>query len=336
MLLYLDSFDDRTSAYENRFGAKTAGVYTAAFAGRTGNCMGLDTTSGGANVRHTNPSALATYIVGFAVKFNSLHSAAFVQFLDGTTEHWSLYGNGAGGGIIAKNGAGTTLGTSAAGVLAAGTFAYVEIKHTINNSTGSVTVKVNGVTVISVTGVDTQNTGNATSDGFQLTNIGASSAMFVDDLYVCDTTGSYNNDFLGPIQVQCLKPSGAGNSTQWTPDSGSNYARVNEAHPDDDTSYVAANTVGNKDTYALGNLASTGVSVLGTQRIMRARVDTTGSHGIKDVQRIGGTDYEGAEKTVSSTSYGYYYDIDEVSPATGVAYTPTEINAMELGITISS
>ena len=78
---------------------------------------------------------------------------------------------------------------------------------------------------------------------------------YFDDLYVCDGSGSVNNDFLGDVRVVTVRPNGAGGSTQWTPDSGSNYARVNETISGEDSNYVEDGTSGHEDRYAYGDLS---------------------------------------------------------------------------------
>ena len=83
----------------------------------------------------------------------------------------------------------------------------------------------------------------------------SSSGMNFDDLYVCDSAGSTNNGFLGDCRIDTIYPSGAGNYTQFTPSTGSNYTCVDETAPNT-TDYVDGATVGDRDSYALGNLSA--------------------------------------------------------------------------------
>src|SRR5208282_249988 len=99
---------------------------------------------------------------------------------------------------------GTLLYTSANNVWASGVYNYLEIWPVINSSSGSVTVNVNGVTVASVTGANTQNTANASWDVLTFTSQNAGTFL-LDDLYYADTTvgaGTYPCDsFLGDSRV---------------------------------------------------------------------------------------------------------------------------------------
>ncbi len=92
-----------------------------------------------------------------------------------------------------------------------------------------------------------------------------------DDLYVIDDQGSHNTSFLGDCRIETLFPNGAGASSQWTPNSGTNYSRVNEVFTDQDTSYVSTAGVGNRDSYAMGDLSSLPATVFGVQVYANAR-----------------------------------------------------------------
>ena len=100
---------------------------------------------------------------------------------------------------------GTLLGTTATPVITASAWHHIEVKVTINDTTGSVEVRVNGVTKLSLTGVDTCASANVAyaQIGFA-NNVSAGQyqrAFDMKDLVVWDTTGSQNNDFLGSVSV---------------------------------------------------------------------------------------------------------------------------------------
>src|SRR5262249_10906170 len=125
---------------------------------------------------------------------------------------------------------------------------YLEIGATVATSGGTATVRVDGKTVISFTGntktAGTLHSTDAVSWGFWSPSLTTYSA---DDLYVCDATGTTNNNFLGDVRIQSLLPNGAGASTQFTPTgSGTNYLNVNDV-PDVATTYNSSSTVGDRD-----------------------------------------------------------------------------------------
>lgn len=98
----------------------------------------------------------------------------------------------------------------------------------------------------------------------------------------------------------------------------------------DDTDYVASSTTGQVDLYASANTTSAG-TVLGVRELARLRKTDAGTRQVKQVIRTGGTTYEGATHSVTST-YVTHQNIRTINPNTGVAFTIAELNAMEQGI----
>ena len=230
---------------------------------------------------------------------------------------------------------GTELGRSASGAFPLGAWHYLEIKAKIDGSTGTVEVRVNGATKLSLTGQNTYYTTSpvVTAIALNCLNQGFNNqSVWYSDFYACDTSGLTNNDFLGDCRVESLASSGAGAETQWTPLSGSNYANAQTA--DGDTSYNKSNTVGQVDTYAMDDLSSVTGVIYGVQYLLYARKDNAGSRTVAPVARIGGTDYAGADENLG-TSYAYAPEIKEKSPATSAAWTISEVNAMEYGVKVT-
>jgi hypothetical protein len=73
-------------------------------------------------------------------------------------------------------------------------------------------------------------------------------AGYVDDIYIDDTTGEQNSPPIPRRFVYAL-PNGAGYSTQWTPNTGTNWQAVDEIPPDSETTYVLAESAGLVDAY---------------------------------------------------------------------------------------
>ena len=282
----------------------------------------------------------ATWIIGFAVYFSPVVGSGNPWFLlldDGSIQV-SVYIDGNGRLCFTRNG--TFLGVAST-VFRSYVWHYVEIKVTIDNSNGAIAMRVNGVddTISFSTGTattqDTQYTANATANRVYFIGTSVGSAIIIDDLYICDGSGSINNDFLGDVRVQSVFPSGAGATTQMTPSAGSNYACVDETAPNGDTDYVSETTAGEKDTYAFGNLTPTSGTIAGVQVLINARKDDAGSRSIAPVYRPVSTDYDGTTVSVSD-SYAYLREITEVSPATSAAWTIAEINGAEFGVTLKA
>ena len=279
----------------------------------------------------------STYIIGYAIScsYSDPSGWPILSLLEGSGVHVALYLATATGLLTIKNGNGTTL---ASVTVAVNGFMYLEVKVYVHSSAGTVELRINGVTVASVTGINTQNGGTGIINGFSISAGGGNGTVFtanITDIYCCTNSGSVNNNFLGDCRVECLFPSGAGAETQWTPSTGANWQNVNEVPADDDTTYNKSNTVGQVDTYAMGDLSTATGLIYGVQYHESVRKDNAGSRHVAPVARIGGTDYAGTDASLGD-SYAYFREIVEVSPATSAAFTISEVNAMEFGIKVTA
>lgn len=297
-----------------------------------GNGFGFTTTGSSVGATVIAPTARATMIVGW---FGSPASAAqrWVGLGDATVTHVYLLMNGANK-VEVYQGNGTLLGTSTNTVTVASHF---QLKVKVDNSAGTFELRINGALETSGTGLDTQNGGTATADRLRLgqvapgTGNGGTPASY-DDLWFVDTQGSSPvNDFLGDCRIQALSPSAAGNTANFTPSTGSNYQNVDEATSNGDTDYNSDNTVGDKDTFAAGDLTPTAGTIFAVQHCVTARSDDAGSHTLKPVVRISGTDYDIGSGHAFSSSYICAVDLSETSPASSSAWSISEVNAMEIG-----
>lgn len=305
----------------------------SAGAGRFGN--GLRVTSSTSNWSRTF-DAQATWVTGFAVRILDISAgnAHLVALLDGAVVHCGLAIQASTNLLFAWRGTtGTVLGTPAATPLPVNTWVYVEAKFTISDTVGVVVVRVNGTPVISLTNQDTRNAGNATANTVRMGPAASfGTSLDFDDLYICDTTGSVNNDFLGDCKVEQVLPTGAGASTLWTPSAGSNWDAVNDSPaPDGDTTYVSSATAGQTDLYAFGDLGVASGTVKAVQATVLARKDDAGSRSLAVVARPGSTDRVGATQAVGD-NYAGYTEVWNTNPDTAAAWTVAEVNASQFGV----
>ena len=333
-VLFMDSFDHYVSADITKKWTSLSVTAISAANGRNGTASAR--MSNYFNELKKTLTAKQTHIIGVALRISAYPASnqALISLYDGATTQCDVRITSAGKLLVTR--AGTQLGTTGTTILSLNTFYYIEFKCKIDNTTGTTEVHINTVAEanLTTTGQDTQNTANATADTLKLGDVnngGTAANVDWDDLYWCDNSGAQNNDFLGDCRVQALLPSGAGGNTQWTPLSGANYTNVDEAAPNDDTDYVSDATVGDRDTYAYGDLASSTGNVKAIQTMHYARKDDAGTRTIAPVVRIGATNYDQANLPNLSTSYQYLPQIEELSPASGIAYTVSEINGAEFG-----
>jgi hypothetical protein len=248
------------------------------------------------------------------------------------------------GHIVAKRAGpnGTTLGTST-NAMSVSQWYYIEAKVKTDNTTGTVDVKVNGVTWLTLSSQDTQVTANAYVNlvGFGADPVSATGMQQdIMDMVVLDTAGSApTNDFLGDVRVEGILPSGNGNTSQLVgqdANSTDNYLNVDEDAPgaDDDTTYNESSTVGDKDTYNYPSLTPTTGTVFGVQISPHAKKTDAGTRSIVSVARLSGTETDGSTQTLNS-SYAYLPDVRETKPGGGV-WSISDVNSAEFGVKVSA
>jgi len=351
-LLYIDSFDHYATvdtkvsgiSWGKRYADTSSAPYVIGSAnGRNGtNAIRFsDWNSSGA--RYDLRSVITTGIFGFAFRFSAFPSAespiCSLAELVTPALHLTLSTNGSGDLIVRRGStsSGTILTTYAAN-FQINTYYYIEVKATIDDAAGIVIVKIDQNTVINLTSIDTRNGGNANFNRITLGNaaVGSNGAVDfdVDDFYVCDTSGSLNNDFLGDCRVVAVLPDGNGFTNQWTPSAGSNYQAVDENPPDDNTTYVHPSALNDIDLYAFPSiglsLAPLGVAVWAHCAGTIFAVDYT----IRVISRPGSTNYysPSSDNIAPANPYIFRGDIFETNGDTGLVWTLGEIENAEFGV----
>jgi hypothetical protein len=333
-LLFMDGFDHYATADGlkkwNVFG--TGVTINSSGGRRSGGCLNFSNNT--RFVDKTLPSSYATLIAGFAYDASAGNTADIMCFLDGATIHAGLHLNANNAIVAFRATNATVLGTSANGVVPASGFCHIEVKILVSDTVGTVDVKVNGASVLSLTGQDTRNAGNASMTGFRIRSTGVNCK--VDDLCVCDTSGSTNNTFLGDVRIDTNYPTSDGNYTQFTCSSGSShFALVDEATPNT-TDYNDGAAVNDRDSYGMGNLtALTSQTVYGVQVNTAILKDDAGAKSAATFVRSSSTNGDGAS-TALGTSQTYISQVFETDPNGSIAWTESSVNAMEAGVKVTA
>lgn len=161
--------------------------------------------------------AQPVWVVGAAVRISSvsifLRDCLHVRDSGTTQVSFRVNTNGS---VSATRG-GTVLATTAAGVIAPNVWYYLELKATVHDTAGAYDLRVNGQSVLAATGVNTRATANNSANEVLLCDGNGSSGYSIDfdDVYACDGTGVTQNDFLGDCRVQLLRPTAAGDATDF-------------------------------------------------------------------------------------------------------------------------
>jgi hypothetical protein len=210
-------------------------------------------------------TASATVVVGvrlfFTANYSGFPARIFSLYGDaGTTDHVSIQTGDTNDTLTARRGT-TVLATFTA---LRNQWMYLECKFTISDTVGLAEVRKDGVVVSTFSG-DTKNAGTLVSvDTIRLDSSTNNTGIdiYIDDLYVLNTSGSKNNDYLGDVRALTTLPSGTGASTQWTPSVGNNWDNVNDV-PLDVSTYNASATAGQRDTYDMPALTIGGGMIQG-------------------------------------------------------------------------
>lgn len=337
-LIFADGFEN-SSLWSRRYVQNTT-VNITSVSGRNGNCMS-HAANGPYTTRYNIPSAYqhATIISGFALRtginFDTQVSRPFFCLLNSETIYTGIVFASGGGGLVAVRGS-TNIGSTTSVSFTANTWYYVEVKMVLDDSTGSVEVKVNGTTHLNLTGVDTNPAAGTVYDQVRWqSGTTSNQSIDIDDMYLLNGAGGQYDDFLGDVTVETIRPDGNGNSSQWVgsdADSTDNYLLVDEATYDS-ADYVQSATTNNKDLYTYGALAAGTGSVKGVVAHGVMQKTASGTQNARQITRIGGTNYNGSSVGLTTTD-DLHVQVWEESPATTSDWTISEVNGAEFGVEV--
>jgi hypothetical protein len=329
-LLFMDGFD--TLSANAPLSAKGwSQSYSTSDTGRFGGRAVTVGTGLAASVTIANTQ---TVILGFAYKHTTATVGAYllIRFRDGATTQLELQIDSTS--IRAYRGAGTTLLATGSATVAASAWTSLEIKLMVADS-GSIVVKLDGVTVLSFSG-DTQSNSSAYCNTVLLAGTSSASIGALDDLFLLDTTGSAPlNDYIGDVRVSTLFPT-SDSSVAFTPASGgSNYLMVDDgATVDGDTTYASGSSVGDKDLMGFEDLSFTPATVHAVRVGSVARKTDAGVRSLCAVAKSGATELDGTGVGLS-TSYAVIGHTYLVDPATSTTWTASAVNSLVAGYKVT-
>jgi hypothetical protein len=341
-LIFCDGFDwYRSADILKRWTALPgASLETGAQYSRGGG-QGLWVTgaAGGASPCTIYKSLGANYsqgVIGFAFRWGNstvLASRNIMLVLDGVTEQISIRTNASSVLYVSRSGASLATGTTP---LSLDTWYYIELKFTINGSSGSVELNLNGATEIASTGsLDTTSTANDRWTGLGFLSLTSAVNMWIDDVYALDSGSGTNTNFLGPVQVVSRAPSANGATVAWTPNGGSNVGSVGEDFQDGTATFNQSATANQVDTFEMQNAPIASGSLFAVAHHLVAVQDAGATRTIAPVLRLSGTDYVGTGVALS-TSIRFLSEYYDQNPATSSAWALSEWNGAESGYKLVS
>lgn len=284
---------------------------------------------------------VTTIIVGFAFWVNTANNHPACRFYgdNGGTHHCQLNINTTTG-IVQHCLGSTAIATSTIPydkTPLVGTWNYVEWKVTLADGTGgAATVRINGETMLDVSGIDTRNGG---TDGlineirFEGNN---GHTRRWDDVYILSGDAIAPNDFLGDCRIMTLMPDGNGSSSDLVGSDGDsidNYQLVNQ-NPPNDASWVGSGTPGDLDLYTVEDLPDSIVTVHGVQVSARAMKTDTGAISGRSLLKSGGTTVASDDMILGSTfAHGGRMAL-ALEPDGSAPWSPADVNAIEAGFEV--
>lgn len=232
-----------------------------------------------------------------------------------------------------------TLLASGTLVLRADIWYVLEGHVVIHDSTGEFTLKVNSVTDISISSADTKATSNAGVRSFKILGPwGANSKyMYVDDVAFNDTSGSYQNTWIGLGGIFFLKANAAGNTQEWTPSSAVDHHTLVDDVPANTTDYVQDGTTDHLEQFDVEDSPDYVTSWDVIQVTFQAAIVESGSQDLKPVIRQDATDYVESAQTVVSVAPDYVLILGDyyyVQPDTVGALDEATVDGLEVGVKV--
>jgi hypothetical protein len=114
-----------------------------------------------------------------------------------------------------------------------------------------------------------------------------------------------------------------------------NVVSVSEAQENSDTDYIQSSTPGDMDLYQMATLpAQTSVVLAVVSRVWLKKTDAGARQG-QMLVKSGATTVTSPD-SVLSTTYGYVVHVDPVDPNTGAPWTVAAVNALQVGVKVTS
>lgn len=225
----------------------------------------------------------------------------------------------------------STVGTSTE-TISLSTWYYIQLYVRVHDTTGQVIIKLDGVEVVNVNNVDTKNTGTGYINAVRYPN---DADIYFGPHFFADASGSDFTALSAAIlDLTLLVPDGAGNSAQFTPSAGSNWENVDE-NPVSQTDYNESSTDAHKDTFAMeAATAAIDEVTCVVPYCIGERTDAT-AFSMNAIVRHSASEAAGADKVTALTMLEAKH-YAHVNPSTSLAWTKSEVSAMECGYEAST
>lgn len=219
------------------------------------------------------------------------------------------------------------VGTTA---LSVSDWVYIELYFLLDGSTGAYEVRIDGVTEMSDSGVNTAGAaGGATVLRVGGAGYNSNLQCYWDDYWFDDA--AFNGDLTishGTVDAD-LSP------TAWTPSTGAtSFGVVDEANANDDTDYLSTDTDTDKTVLQAVDPALTGsAGCLAIRPMFVGRQVTAGGQGVKvGLASNGSGDQQSAKLSLTTSHRARFGDMHVVDPGTSSAWDNADLDQIELSV----
>lgn len=227
----------------------------------------------------------------------------------------------------------TLLGTTTT-LLAASTWYHVEFQLRMNDTTGLLIVKINGVQEINVTATDTLEAGVTLPACWLWGSFGSATGhrqKRMDNLIIQDELNWMGEVYAEPLTLQADTA-----DKDWGRSTGSdNYALIDETVRDE-TDYIQSGTPGDFDLYTLSNLSSNPASIKFVQTVTSARMGEVGLRTYRSRLKSGASFGNGSERGVTDAANAIrsHFERFLTDPNGSVAWTKASVDALTAGLEV--
>jgi hypothetical protein len=277
-----------------------------------------------------DPGTTNALIVGFAYAHTDASSTDnVILFKDGATTVFEIECR-SDGKMYGMRGA-TEVFASTSAMTADGTWYYWEVKVLFSDTVGQVSFQLNGAAA------GTSSADKDTYDGTAgsitaITLIGGKTGAKLDDVYMGDTSGSF--DFLGDVTIETLYPTGLGTDQDFTgyTETTNTYLNVDDTTPDDDSSYNYSNTSTHQDLFTFDSITASGSDTIhGVGLNIVASKADAGATDMKGLCKSSSTEDTSSDLGFDSVGYKSGYALWDEDPNTSAAWTIANLNSAEFG-----
>lgn len=302
----------------------------------------VQVASGGNEIRRVFGAPLTEVFIGFALYCHTLPEIEST----GTT------GGGIGGTYICSlrdqanayqcrvllgtDGAlevrrGTTVLGRTVPIIGAGAYQHIEIYAKASDTVGAIEIRVDEVTRLNLTSIDTVATANIEFSQFAFGHEISSTddhTMDLADIYVNDTAsdGSGCDTFLGDVKSGWFSVNADTAQADFTLSSGAVGHSLLSEEPANDSTYIDTASPTAESDFGVENGPANMSEILTVRPALRAMKDDAGTCMIAPSMISNGDKAVVTEQPIT-TAFAYYDSNVPVDPDTGVPWTPSGFNA---------